>query len=120
MRTCGRLCIDGSLKAKFETYDLQYQPHASGPLKTVAGTDGWGISTSSKNPEQAWEVVKLLSDSAGGGGNLSEQSPGSVVGRWRQSLHALVYALFPTYVNLFSGLDHNGFVGGGLAFLVDA
>lgn len=62
MRTCGRWCISGSLEAKFETYDLQYQPHASGPLKTVAGTDGWGVSTSSKNPQQAWEVVKLLSD----------------------------------------------------------
>jgi len=62
MRTCGRWCIGGSLEAKFETYDLQYQPHAAGPLKTVAGTDGWGISTSSKNPQQAWEVVKLLSD----------------------------------------------------------
>lgn len=62
MRTCGRWCISGSLEAKFETYDLQYQPHAAGPLKTVAGTDGWGISSSSKNPQQAWEVVKLLSD----------------------------------------------------------
>ncbi|MEZ4861669.1 MAG: sugar ABC transporter substrate-binding protein [Caldilineaceae bacterium] len=62
MRTCGRWCISGSLEAKFETYDLQYQPHSAGPLKTVAGTDGWGISSSSKNPQQAWEVVKLLSD----------------------------------------------------------
>jgi multiple sugar transport system substrate-binding protein len=62
MRTCGRWCISGSLEAKFETYDLQYQPHAAGPLKTVAGTDGWGVSSSSKNPQQAWEVVKLLSD----------------------------------------------------------
>lgn len=62
MRTCGRWCISGSLEAKFESYDLQYQPHAAGPLKTVAGTDGWGVSTSSKNPQQAWEVVKLLSD----------------------------------------------------------
>ncbi|MBX3011210.1 MAG: sugar ABC transporter substrate-binding protein [Caldilineaceae bacterium] len=62
MRTCGRWCISGSLEAQFETYDLQYQPHQSGPLKTVAGTDGWGVSSSSKNPQQAWEVVKLLSD----------------------------------------------------------
>ncbi len=61
MRTCGRWCIAGSHEAHFETYDLQYQPHRAGPLKTVAGTDGWGISSSSKVPDQAWEVVKLLS-----------------------------------------------------------
>ncbi len=61
MRTCGRWCISGSLEANFETYDLQYQPHRAGPLKTVAGTDGWGISTSSKAPPEAWEIVKLLS-----------------------------------------------------------
>lgn len=62
MRTCGRWCIRGSLEAEFTTYDMQYQPHQAGPLKTVAGTDGWGISTSSESPEDAWEVVKLLSD----------------------------------------------------------
>lgn len=61
MRTCGRWCIGASLEAKFESYDLQYQPHRAGPLKTVAGTDGWGVSTSSKNPQEAWSVVKLLS-----------------------------------------------------------
>ncbi|MBI3959458.1 MAG: sugar ABC transporter substrate-binding protein [Chloroflexi bacterium] len=61
MRTCGRWCIGGSLEADFDTYDLQYQPHNAGPLKTVAGTDGWGVSTSSKNPQEAWEIVKLLS-----------------------------------------------------------
>ncbi len=61
MRTCGRWCIRGSLEAEFTTYDMQYQPHQAGPLKTVAGTDGWGISTSSEAPEDAWEVVKLLS-----------------------------------------------------------
>jgi multiple sugar transport system substrate-binding protein len=61
MRTCGRWCIAGSLEAKFETYDLQYQPHQSGPIKTVAGTDGWGIANVTEYPEEAWEVVKLLS-----------------------------------------------------------
>lgn len=61
MRTCGRWCIGASLEAKFENYDLQYQPHRAGPLKTVAGTDGWGVSTSSKTPQDAWSVVKLLS-----------------------------------------------------------
>ena len=63
MRTCGRWCIAGTFEAEFETYDLQYQPHHSGPLKTVAGTEGWGVSTSSENPEEAWEVVKHLSHS---------------------------------------------------------
>jgi len=63
MRTCGRWCIAGTLEAEFETYDLQYQPHHSGPLKTVAGTEGWGVSTSSENPEEAWEVVKHLAHS---------------------------------------------------------
>lgn len=61
MRTCGRWCIGGSLEADFETYDLQYQPHQSGPLKTVAGTDGWGIANVSDYADEAWEVVKLLS-----------------------------------------------------------
>lgn len=61
MRTCGRWCIGGSLEADFTTYDLQYQPHRAGSLKTVAGTDGWGVSTSSESPQEAWEVVKLLS-----------------------------------------------------------
>ncbi len=61
MRTCGRWCIGGAMEAGFDTYDLQYQPHRSGPLKTVAGTDGWGISSSSQAKDAAWEVVKLLS-----------------------------------------------------------
>ncbi len=61
MRTCGRWCIRGSLEAEFTTYDMQYHPHKAGPLKTVAGTDGWGISTSSENPDESWEIVKLLS-----------------------------------------------------------
>ncbi len=63
MRTCGRWCIAGTLEAEFETYDIQYQPHQAGPLKTVAGTEGWGVSTSSENPQEAWEVVKHLSHS---------------------------------------------------------
>lgn len=63
MRTCGRWCISGSLEANFETYDLQIQPHQAGPIKTVAGTDGWGIANVSDHPQEAWEVVKLLSDS---------------------------------------------------------
>ncbi|MDE0141903.1 MAG: sugar ABC transporter substrate-binding protein [Caldilineaceae bacterium SB0670_bin_27] len=63
MRTCGRWCIAGSLEAEFDTYDIQYQPHNAGPLKTVAGTEGWGVSTSSENPEEAWEVVKHLAHS---------------------------------------------------------
>lgn len=61
MRTCGRWCISGLLEADFTTYDLQYQPHRAGSLKTVAGTDGWGVSSSSQNPQAAWDVVKLLS-----------------------------------------------------------
>ena len=61
MRTCGRWCIGGSLEAEFDTYDIQYQPHNAGPLRTVVGTDGWGISSSSENPQAAWDVVKLLS-----------------------------------------------------------
>lgn len=61
MRTCGRWCIGGSLEADFTTYDLQYQPHQAGPLRTVAGTDGWGIASASENQDAAWEVVKLLS-----------------------------------------------------------
>lgn len=61
MRTCGRWCIAGSMAEHFDTYDLQYQPHATGLTKTVAGTDGWGISNSAPSIDQAWEVVKFLS-----------------------------------------------------------
>jgi multiple sugar transport system substrate-binding protein len=61
MRTCGRWCIAASLSEGFETYDLQYQPYKSGPYRTVAGTDGWGIATMTDYPDEAWEVVKLLS-----------------------------------------------------------
>ena len=61
MRTCGRWCIGGSLSEGFETYDLQYQPYNSGPFRTVAGTDGWGIAVMSDYPDEAWQVVKLLS-----------------------------------------------------------
>jgi multiple sugar transport system substrate-binding protein len=76
MRTCGRWCIAGSLNENFTTYDLQYQPHASGDIRTVAGTDGWGISSSTASIDQAWEVVKLLSgteaaiDMVQSGGNI--------------------------------------------------
>ncbi|HXF60703.1 MAG TPA: sugar ABC transporter substrate-binding protein, partial [Caldilineaceae bacterium] len=76
MRTCGRWCIGGSLAENFTSYDLQYQPHAAGPFKTVAGTDGWGISSSARDPNAAWEVVKLLSgteaslDMVRAGGNI--------------------------------------------------
>ena len=63
MRTCGRWCIGASFEAEFESYDIQYQPHQSGPFKTVAGTEGWGVATSSENPQEAWEVVKHLSHS---------------------------------------------------------
>ncbi len=77
MRTCGRWCIRGSLEEEFTAYNLQYQPHAAGPIRTVAGTDGWGISTSTEDPAMAWEVVKLLSgtdaslDMVKAGGNIS-------------------------------------------------
>jgi multiple sugar transport system substrate-binding protein len=76
MRTCGRWCIAGLLNEDFTTYDLQYQPHKSGPLKTVAGTDGWGVSTATKAAPESWEVVKFLSntdaaiDMVKSGGNI--------------------------------------------------
>lgn len=76
MRTCGRWCIGGSLAENFTTYDLQYQPHQAGPLKTVAGTDGWGIANTAKDKDASWEVVKLLSgteaalDMVRAGGNI--------------------------------------------------
>ena len=62
MRTCGRWCIAGSLENDFTTYDLQYQPHQAGPIRTVAGTDGWGLASSAENDQEAWEVVKFLSN----------------------------------------------------------
>ena len=63
MFTCGRWCIAGLQTNNFTTYDLQYHPHRAGNLKTVAGTDGWGVSTSTKSAPEAWDVVKFLSNS---------------------------------------------------------
>jgi multiple sugar transport system substrate-binding protein len=76
MRTCGRWCIAGLLTEEFTDYDLQYQPHKSGSLKTVAGTDGWGVAAATKVAPEAWEVVKFLSstdaaiDMVKSGGNI--------------------------------------------------
>lgn len=61
MRTCGRWCIAGLLQNKFTDYNLVYQPHKSGNVMTVAGTDGWGVSTKSKNPNEAYTVAAALS-----------------------------------------------------------
>jgi multiple sugar transport system substrate-binding protein len=61
MRTCGRWCIAPSLKENFTDYDLQYQPFKSGKIRTVAGTDGWGIAAASRYKDEAWQVVKHLS-----------------------------------------------------------
>lgn len=61
MRTCGRWCVADSLAEKLVDYDIQYQPLKSGSVKTVASTDGWGITTMARFPEQAWEVVKQFS-----------------------------------------------------------
>ena len=61
MRTCGRWCIGASLQENFTTYDLQYQPHRAGALRTVAGTDGWGMTTLCAHPKEAWDILMLLS-----------------------------------------------------------
>jgi len=60
-RTCGRWCISGLLQNEFTDYDIVYQPHKSGPITTVAGTDGWGVSTKTKYPDQAYKVAAALS-----------------------------------------------------------
>lgn len=61
MRTCGRWCIEGMQKNEFNDFDIVYQPHKSGDTITVAGTDGWGIATKSKNLNEAFFVAKELS-----------------------------------------------------------
>jgi len=61
MRTCGRWCIAGLMNQKFTDYDLVYQPHKSGPILTDAGTDGWGVSSKSKTPNEAYDVAVALS-----------------------------------------------------------
>ena len=61
MRTCGRWCIAGLLQNKFTDYDLVYQPHKSGPILTDAGTDGWGVCSKSKTPNEAFAVAAALS-----------------------------------------------------------
>ena len=61
MRTCGRWCIAGLLQNKFTDYDLVYQPHKSGSILTDAGTDGWGVCSKSKTPNEAFAVAAALS-----------------------------------------------------------
>lgn len=61
MRTCGRWCISGLLQNEFKDYNFTYQPHKSGDVLTVAGTDGWGVSSKSKNPDEAFAVAAALS-----------------------------------------------------------
>jgi multiple sugar transport system substrate-binding protein len=61
MQTCGRWCIAGLLKNNFTDYDLVYQPHKSGNVVTVAGTDGWGVATQTKHPNEAYAVAAALS-----------------------------------------------------------
>jgi ABC-type glycerol-3-phosphate transport system substrate-binding protein len=61
MRTCGRWCIAGLLQNKFTDYDLVYQPHKSGSILTDAGTDGWGVCSKSKTPNEAFTVAAALS-----------------------------------------------------------
>jgi multiple sugar transport system substrate-binding protein len=63
MRTCGRWCIAGLLQNNFTDYDLVYQPHKSGNVLTVAGTDGWGVTAQTKNPNEAFTVAAALSGS---------------------------------------------------------
>ena len=61
MRTCGRWCISGLMNNKFTDYDLVYNPHKSGNIVTVGGTDGWGISSKTKTPNEAYIVAAALS-----------------------------------------------------------
>jgi multiple sugar transport system substrate-binding protein len=61
MRTVGRWGIAGLIKNNFTDYDLTYQPHKSGNIVTVGGTDGWGVSTKTKNPNEAYAVAAALS-----------------------------------------------------------
>jgi len=60
MRTCGGWCLYGAKAAEFEDYKFQYMPHNAGPLKTVIGSGGDGITTVCPHPDEAWEVLKLI------------------------------------------------------------
>jgi len=105
MRTCGRWCIAGSMNEKFTDYDLVYQPHASGDVRTVAGTDGWGISTSTKEKDQAWDVVKLLS---GTDASIDMVKSGGNIPALRSVAEMPVFAQFcpPNTAIFYSSLDH--------------
>jgi multiple sugar transport system substrate-binding protein len=61
MRTCGRWCIAGLLQNKFTDYDLVYQPHKEGSIITDAGTDGWGVCSKTKTPNEAYDVAVAMS-----------------------------------------------------------
>ncbi|MDD5369800.1 MAG: sugar ABC transporter substrate-binding protein [Anaerolineaceae bacterium] len=64
MRTVGHWGIGGLLQNNFADYDLVYQPHKSGSVLTVAGTDGWGVCTKSKYQSEAFAVIAALSSDA--------------------------------------------------------
>ncbi len=60
MRGCGGWCIAGCNNNKFYDYKLQYYPHKAGPLKTVVGVGGDGLATLCRDPDAAWEVLKIV------------------------------------------------------------
>jgi len=60
MRGCGSWCRTAAKNAGFTDYGLQLFPHNAGPLRTVVGMGGFGVTTLSENPTEAWDVVKLL------------------------------------------------------------
>jgi len=60
MRSGGSWFIGEAMKDGFETYDVQWMPRRSGKLRSIAGTDGWGITSVSEHPDEAWQCVKLL------------------------------------------------------------
>lgn len=61
MLTCGRWCTEGMIKNGFKDFDIVYAPHKSGSTVTVAGTDGWGITTKSEHASEAFYAAAQLS-----------------------------------------------------------
>lgn len=60
MHGCGGWCVGGAKNAGFSDYKFQYYPHKAGPLKTDVGVAGMGILATCEHPQEAWNVIKVL------------------------------------------------------------
>ena len=77
IRMCFRNNLNAAKAAKFEDYALAYYPFKSGTLRTALGCGGWAVTTMSRNPNEAWQAIKLLTNADSAIQELVVQGAGS-------------------------------------------